>query len=90
MLTHEQATALMVVVRGKMTADERHQLGEYLQHYGKIEHEKNLTPTQKINRAYDRSFARDGWPCHCYEWCEDDDEGVPRRLKCRLRDKEGT
>lgn len=65
MLTHEEATRLMVTVRGKMTQEERGQLGEYLQREG--------------------SKARDANPCHCYERCEDDDDGVARRPSCRKR-----
>lgn len=30
---------------------------------------------------------RDPNPCHCYEWCEDDDAGEKRRPSCRLREE---
>ena len=73
MLTHEQASELMLTTGRRMTDEERAALGEYLRHYGAIERRR-------------RDAADGRWPCHCYDHCEDDDDNVERRPDCRKRD----
>lgn len=47
---------------------------------------------EEAKRQYEEHLQREGAkvrdpnPCHCYDHCEDDDEGVVRRPSCRKRD----